>query len=192
VAKLRRRLTEVAALDFFGATGRQAAEGLVSALEARSRPASAARTSAKPQTFHGRTWVTRAGIHVDRMASAWLIRRFIDAKARFKFVRERGYRPGRGEVRFDMYDAEFTHEGDQCTFEVLCARLALRDPALQPIAEIVHDIDLRDEKFARPEVAGIERLIAGIAVAHREDDARLARGGAVFDDLYECFRRKRT
>ena len=90
-----------------------------------------------------------------------------------------------------MFDAEFTHDGDRCTFEVLLAHLGLDDPALRLIAEIVHDIDVKDGKFGRPEVAGIEPLIAGIAVAHRADEQRLARGGAVFDALYESFRRKR-
>jgi hypothetical protein len=93
-------------------------------------------------------------------------------------------------VRFDMFEAEFTHDGDQCTFEVLLTRLGLDDPALRPIAEIVHDIDLKDGKFGRHEVAGIEPLIAGLALAHRDDEERLAHGAAVFDGLYEYFRRK--
>ena len=139
----------------------------------------------------GRTWVTRKGIHVDRMASAWLIRRFIDPEARFKFVPGRGYRPQAGELRFDMFEAEYTHDGDRCTFEVLVEKFQPEDRALRPVAQIVHDIDLKDSKFGRPEVQGIERLVAGIAMAHREDEERLARGSAVFEDLYEYFRRKK-
>ena len=73
----------------------------------------------------GRTWVTRHGVHVDRMASAWLIRRFIDPQARFKFVAARGYRPEPGELRFDMFEAEFSHEGDRCSFEVLVELVAV-------------------------------------------------------------------
>jgi hypothetical protein len=95
-----------------------------------------------------------------------------------------------GELRFDMFEAEFTHEGDRCTFEVLIERIVITDPALNPIAEIVHDIDLKDSKFGRQETIGIERLIAGIAMAHKDDENRLARGAAVFDDLYEYFKRK--
>jgi hypothetical protein len=91
-----------------------------------------------------------------------------------------------------MYEAEFTHEGDRCTFEGLIERVGLSDPGLGPIAQIVHDIDLKDAKFAREETPGIERLIAGIAMAHKDDENRLARGTAVFDDLYEYFRRKRN
>jgi hypothetical protein len=139
--------------------------------------------------LRGRVWVTRKGVHIDRIASAWLIRRF-DPDARFKFVPPKGHRPSANEVRFDMFEAEFTHEGDLCTFEVLIARLGLEDRGLTAIAEIVHDVDVKDGKFGRPEVPGIERLIAGIAMGSKDDEERLARGAAVFDSLYEYFRRK--
>jgi len=195
VARLRRRLTEVGRIDFFAAPGREAAEGRVSGLEARLRPSAAdERTKSRHgslENLQGRVWVTRKGIHVDRIASAWLVRRFVDAHARFKFVPAKGYRAEAKELRFDMFEAEFTHEGDLCTFEVLLSRLGLDDRALVPIAEIVHDIDLKDAKFDRPETSGIDRLIAGIAMGHRDDESRLERGSAIFDDLYEYFRRKR-
>jgi hypothetical protein len=102
-----------------------------------------------------------------------------------------GYQPEPGEIRFDMYEAEFTHEGDGCTFEVLIERLGLLDPGLGPIAEIVHDIDVEDSKFAREETPGIDRIIAGVAMANKADEARLARGSALFEDLYEYYKRKR-
>jgi hypothetical protein len=193
VTRLRRRLDEIAAIDFFDSLGRQTAEGLVANLERRLRPES--RPDAAPDglasaQWRARTWVTRKGLHVDRMASAWFIGRFIDAQARFKFVPARGYQPQRGELRFDMFQAEFTHEGDRCTLETLLARTGLEDAGLQAIAEIVHDIDLKDGKFARPECAGIERLITGICRAHRDDESRLARGCALFDDLYASFVRQ--
>ncbi len=195
VARLRRRLTEVGRIDFFAAPGREAAEGRVSGLEARLRPSDAGeRTKARHgglRDLQGRVWVTRKGIHIDRIASAWLIRRFVDADARVKFVPAKGYKPEGKELRFDMFEAEFTHDGDLCTFEVLVSRLSLDDRALVPIAEIVHDIDLKDAKFTRPEASGIDRLIAGIAMGHRDDESRLERGSAVFDDLYEYFSRKR-
>ena len=140
--------------------------------------------------YRGRTWVTRTGIHVDRMACGWLIRRFIDPKARFGFVAAKGYAPRKGELRFDMFEGEFTHEGDLCSFETILARFSIDDPALRAIAEIVHDIDLKDAKFRREEAAGIDRLIAGIAMAHKGDVARLERASAAFDDLYEYFRRR--
>jgi hypothetical protein len=195
LTRLKRRLAEVVAIDFFGAPGREAAEGLVSGVEVRMTGKNSmlgpdgARTFRR-EDFLGKTWVTRKGIYVDRIASAWLIRRFIDPDARFKFVPAKGYTTLSGELRFDMFEAEFTHEGDRCTFEVLIERIVITDPALNPIAEIVHDIDLKDSKFGRQETIGIERLIAGIAMAHKDDENRLARGAAVFDDLYEYFKRK--
>ena len=197
VARVKRRLAEVVAIDFFGAPGREAAEGLVYGVEARMRDKRLGRemignaTAVRREDLQGKTWVTRKGIHVDRMASAWLVRRFIDPNAKFKFVSPKGYKPLPNEFRFDMFEAEFTHEGDRCTFEVLMERVGLNDPALGPIAEIVHDIDLKDSKFGRQETLGIDRLIAGIAMAHKDDEIRMTRGAAVFDDLYEYFKRKR-
>lgn len=194
--RLKRRLAGVVAIDFFGAPGRETAEGLISGLEARFhsiKPGmrSATTEKARLEELHCRTWVTRKGIHVDRMASGWLIRRFIDPDARFKFVPAKGYKSEAGELRFDMFEAEFTHDGDNCTFEVFLDRLGLHDPALQPIAEIVHEIDLKDSKFGRQETAGIDLLIAGLAMGHKEDEIRLERASAIFDDLYEYFKRKR-
>ena len=193
LARLKRRLADVVAIDFFGASGRVIAEGLVSGIETRAHGTGSDRQSkglSDRQDLRGKTWVTRKGIYVDRMASAWLVRRFIDSKARFKFVPAKGYKPMPDEVRFDMFEAEFTHEGDRCTLEVLIERAGLHDSALIPIAEIVHDIDLKDAKFGRQETIGIERLIAGIAMAHKDDETRVARSAAVFDDLYEYFKRK--
>jgi hypothetical protein len=135
----------------------------------------------------GRTWVTRAGVHVDRIASAWLIRRFIDAEARFKFARAKAYQSKTGELRFDMYDAEYTHVGEECTFQTLVRRFALRDRALSAIGEVVHDIDCKDDRFHRAETAGFAALIRGIADAYDADQVRLERGAAVLDDLYTYF-----
>ena len=112
--------------------------------------------------------MTRQGVYVDRIASAWLIRRFIDPQARFKFVSGKGIAEI-GELRFDTFEAEFTHEGDKCTFEVLLDRCAPKDAALRAIAEIIHDIDLKDDKFGRTEVAGIRTLIEGISVATKDE-----------------------
>ena len=141
--------------------------------------------------YQGRTWVTRTGVHVDRIASAWLIRRFIDPDATFKFVPAKGYAPEPGELRFDMFDAEFSHEGDLCTFEVLCARFALAEPGLCAVAELIHDIDVKDGKFGRPETAGLAAQIAGLALLHREDEARLSRGAELFDELLTYFAKKK-
>ena len=194
VSRLQKRLGDISAIDFFHARGRQAVDGLLSDLEEKLAARSAPGPQAAAQPWRrpsGATWVTRTGIHVDRMASAWLIRRFVDPKARFRFVAGRGYRHEPGELRFDMFDGEFTHQGDLCSFEVLLARFEIADPALRAIAEIVHDIDLKDEKYGRPDNAGFEHLVNGIALAHPEDEVRLERASAVLDDLYEYFKRKR-
>lgn len=196
--RLRRRLAGVIAIDFFDASGRQAAEAAVAAVERRAQALHGDPASTTAPRRHridvtgGRTWVTRRGVHVDRMASAWLIRRFIDAAARFKFVSGKGYVPESGELRFDMFEAEFTHTADGCTFEVLIDAFGLSDPALRCLAEIVHDIDLKDDKFGRQETQGIQHLIAGIAQAHAADDMRLNASATVWDGLYEYFRRKRS
>ncbi len=187
LARLRQRATELAGIDFFGAPGREVLEGLLSGMEARMKTVETqqpSQPSLDRSPYRGRVWVTRTGIKVDRMASAWLIRKFIDPQARFKFVPAKGYRPEDRELRFDMFDAEFTHEGDLCTFEVLVQRFGLTDPALRAIAEIVHDIDVKDVKYGREEAPGIGQLVAGIAAAHADDEERLARGAALFEDLY--------
>jgi hypothetical protein len=197
VGRLRKRLTDASTLDFFGAPARQAAETGVSGVEQQVKAMSEqgatrgtrAHESEKPTAA---TWVTRKGIHVDRMASGWLIRRFIDPAAQFKFVPATGYEPEPGELRFDMFDAEYTHEGDKCTFEVLLGRFDLGDPALAALGEIIHDIDLKEKKFGREETTGIDRLIVGIAMANSEDEARLAISASVWDGLYEYFKRKGT
>lgn len=144
------------------------------------------------QVEPGRTWVTREDVHVDRIASAWLIRRFVDGDARFKFVPARGYTPKRGELRFDMYEAEYTHVGEDCTFQTLVRQFGLRDAALRAIGEVVHDIDCKDDRFDRPETAGVSGLISGIVQAHKADQARIERGAAAFDDLYAFFRKQRA
>jgi hypothetical protein len=138
----------------------------------------------------GRTWVTRSNVHVDRMASAWLIRRFIDREAKFRFVSSRT-RPAEGEIRFDMYEGEYTHEGDRCTFEVLLERFGLRDRGLRRLSEIVHEIDLKDEKYGRPESAGIALLVNGIVASTADDAERLERSRPLWEDLYTELGRQR-
>jgi len=190
-ARLRKQLDQVVAIDFFGAEGRAIAEGLVSGLEGALKQEDETmpqnRATPPPGPLANRLWVTREGVQVDRIASAWLIRRFIDPAARFKFVPGTGYRPEPGELRFDMFEGEFTHVGDRCTFEVLLGHAGLDDPALKAIAEVIHDIDLKDDKYGREETAGVRSLINGIASSSADDEQRLARGSALLDDLYSSF-----
>jgi hypothetical protein len=190
--RLKARFDQTVSRDHFDAHGRETAAGLVSLVEDLVQGVEEAGTRAPwtPEPPKGATWVTRTGVMVDRIASAWLIRRFIDPAAQLKFVNGRGYRPRAGELRFDMAGAEFTHHEGRCTFEVLVDRFRLRDSALQPIAEIVHDLDLEDCRYKRPEAAGVDRMIVGLAIARQGDEARIVQGGAVFENLYESFRRR--
>jgi hypothetical protein len=197
LAKLRRRLARASEIDFFGATGRLTAEALLAELEqrlvSRAPEINVADAATKtPVELVGKIWVTRRDVHVDRIACAWLIRRFIDSAARFKFVAAKDYSPKRDELRFDMFEAEFTHEGGRCTFEVLVERTGLDDAALRAIAEIVHDIDLKDGRFRREQVAGIAHVIDGICMTQADDLARVDRASTLFDDMYELFRRRRS
>jgi len=189
-AKLGQRLAEIVAIDFLDAPGRVPAESLIAANERAlprdGKPAPARPLEPMPRPS-GATWVTRTGVHIDRIASVWLIRRFIDPRARFKFVPPKGYVPEAGELRFDMFDAEFTHVGDRCSFEVLVERMGLHDPALDAIGEIVHDLDLRDGKFGRDETPGVRSTIDGICTIARDDDHRITAAAPLFDGLHSYF-----
>lgn len=189
IVRFERRLADLAVTDFFSATGRQSVIEAIEKLRVKAESAATKESHPSSSGRHtqGRTWVTRTGVHVDRIASAWLIRRFIDAGAVFKFVPAKGYSLLQGELRFDMFEAEFTHEGDLCTFETLLARFSLEDAALQAVAEIVHDIDLKESKFSRAETAGVAACIAGICKLNRDDEQRIAQGSALFEGLLAHF-----
>ncbi len=188
LARARRRLEEISRIDFFEAPGRPAALTLLDQLETRARTVESPSRSFLPSNLLGRTWATRRGVQVDRIASAWLIRRFLDPNAGFRFVDPKEP-PREGELRFDMVGGDFSHEADACTLETLITRTGVSDPALRPLAEIVHDIDLKDGKFRRPEAPGVEQVLLGLLLACPRDEDRLDRGFALFDGLYESFRR---
>jgi len=182
--RLRRRLDQIAAIDFFAAQDRAEAEAALAELERRSLPQSQPASSETPKKPRAATWVTRRGIQVDRIASAWLIRRFIDIEARFRFVDPARHRPRKGELRFDMFEAEYGHGEGRCTFETLTLVFGLTDPALKALAEMIHDLDLKDGRYGRPETEGLGRLLSGIAALHRGDSERLEQGAAALDALY--------
>ena len=186
--RLRQRFAELARIDFFHSPARAAVEVLMSELERTFAPHTA-REAASPKDdalaeLRGRTWVTRAGVKIDRIASAWLVRRFIDPAALFSFVDPQRYAPGPRDVRFDMFEGEFTHIGDRCTFEVLLERCGVEDPGLRALGEIVHDIDLKDAKFGRPEATGLALVIDGIVLGSADDAKRLEEGARVLDALH--------
>jgi hypothetical protein len=183
--KLRKRYGEVSAIDFFEAPGKDEVLSAMGKIEkrlegiARREQSSEARNDVK-----GRRWVTRRGIKIDRTACCWLIRRMIDPGAEFLFVDPQKYQHQAGDQRFDMFEGEFTHQGDKCSFEVLMDRFELENPALRVIAEIVHDLDLKDGKFGRPETPGVAAMIEGLALRHSDDVKRMEEGIVIFDALY--------
>lgn len=196
IARLQKRMEEVGRIDFFGAHGRQDAEAALAELDRQryAHPDVSRSVPADPvDDLTGKIWVTRRGVHVDRIACAWLIRRFIDPKARFRFVDAKSHVPAPGELRFDMVDAEFTHEGDRCSFETLLLRGKLtEDAGLTALGEIIHDLDIADGKFARPETAGVGAMLSGICASIDEDLERIARAGEALDQFYAFFSSRKS
>jgi len=193
LAKLQRRLDETAAIDFFQTPERATAELQIKELGnlLTGQPAVGSEVRGGLADLLGKTWVTRGNLFVDRIACGWLIRRFVDKTAAFKFVPDPHYSPKANEIRFDMFDGEYTHEGDRCTFEVMIQRLQIQDHALGPLAEVVHDIDLKDEKFGRNETDGINALLTGLVAAHPDDDLRMMEGFRLFENLYAYYQRQK-
>jgi hypothetical protein len=194
--KLHKELERIIAIDFFGTTGRSAAlkaheRGRKAVLMSRNRqsplPAAASLSKkgiADPAQFQRRRWVTRRNLFIDRLASIWLIKRFIDKRPRFLFVSE-GETVEDG-VAFDMYGADFTHRGEDCTFETMLKCFGLDDdPGLRAIGEIIHDIDLKDDKFNRLEASGLNAVVSGLAELLKDDRKLVANCDPIFDGLYE-------
>jgi hypothetical protein len=188
--QLHERLTAIEQIDFFGSAGRDRVVALVRQVEERSSgtrlPATHPATADSTISYKARMWVTRPRPGVDRMASAWLIGHFIDPEARFGFAAERGTVPD-GAIPFDMFGVEFTHHGDHCTFETLCSVFGIGNPSVARLAEIVHDLDLKDGRHGAAETATVGTVIAGLQLAHADDHELLAHGMALFDSLYRSF-----
>lgn len=192
--KLHGELERIVANDFFGARGRAAAVSADARCQqamraSQPRKAGAAKANSSRSAafdvapYQGRRWVTRRNLHIDRLACAWLIKRFIDRRARFFFVAEG--EEAEGGIRFDMFGAELTHEGEDCTFETMLKRFGLDgDAGLRGIAEIVHDIDLKDHKFNRVEAAGLNAVVTGLATLLKDDRKLAQQGSGIFDGLY--------
>ena len=191
--RLHAELERVVANDFFEAKGRaQAAnayercKNLLGASQTpniKSAVASTKRNVLSVQNYQGRRWVTRRNIHIDRLASAWLIKQFIDKHPRFYFVSEG--EEVKNAIAFDMFAAEFTHQGEDCTFETTVRRFGLSHiKGLRELGEIVHDIDLKDDKFHRLEAAGLRAIIDGLCVNISDDRKRLLQATVIFDGLF--------
>ena len=191
--RLLRRLEEIRRIDFFDAERRATAEEALAAIETRlqkDRKEETRMLKAKPE-LRGKTWVTRPGVKIDRMASAWFIRRFVDPKARFRFADPATPRKD-GELRFDMVGGDFTHEEDRCTFETLIGRVGLPDKGVRAIAEIVHDLDLKDGKYGRAEAAGVRMMLDGLMARTENNEERIDRALVIFDDLHEALGTRRA
>lgn len=135
--------------------------------------------------YQGKKWVTRKRPFVDRMSSAWLIKKFADRDAEFRFIDEKDMEGlDKSYISFDIRDGEFTHIGDNCTFEVLTKAFGIKDPAVRKMAEVVHELDIKDDKFRNPESKGIEEILSGIKKTSKDDSDALAKGMAVFEMLY--------
>jgi hypothetical protein len=188
--RLRERLRELEAIDHFGSPARDEAKHLVAQLERHARrgqPMKATTETAQDtlaiKRFKHKVWVTRPRPGVDRMASAWLIRRAVDSKAAFTFRAK----PRDTEVPFDMYTGDFGHHGELCTFETIAARFAVRDPTVMQIGQIVHDLDMKEARYNRPEAPAIGRLVEGLRQMHKDDSELLEHGIEMFEALARSF-----
>ena len=188
--RIRERARELDAIDFFRSPSSDEVAQLVAQLERHARRGQAMKSTTETagatlavKDFKKKVWVTRPRPGVDRMASAWLIRRAIDPNATFVFRTK----PRGSEIPFDMYTGDFGHHGDLCTFETLAARFALRDPTVASIAQIVHDLDMKEARYNRPEAPAVGRLVEGLRQMHKDDDALLEQGMAMFEALSRSF-----
>jgi len=184
--RVRKQFREIRQTDFFNCPRAQDVEMLLRKMEG-TQLGEASVSKVATRDYRSRTWVTRTRPEIDRVGSGWLIRKFIDPKAKFIFAKRV---PANGRaVSFDMLDAEFSHHGEDCTFETLLKRFRIQDKAANKIGEMIHDADLDDEKFQRTECIGIDRVLKGWAREGTSDQEILRRGLQCFDGLYAFLRR---
>jgi len=184
--RLTKQFRELRQIDFFDSARGHEVAMLLRRAEGPQRSRKFQTLDAKQ--YRGKTWLTRPRPEIDRVGSAWLISRFIDPKAKFVFAPSAQSVPG--AIPFDMLDAEFSHHGNNCTFETLVKRFALADKAVSRIAEMIHDADLDDAKFQRLECVGIDRVLKGWAKQGLADEEILRHGFECFDALYAFLQRR--
>lgn len=185
IAKLRKRQAEIARVDYFDCPEGIRLGGRIARIEQallQTGTESPGIPAATRTRYLGKTWVTRPHPHVDRLACAWLIRRFIDPRAVIRY----STRPPADAICFDMADAEFGHQGNLCTFETMIRAFGLEEPALGAMAEIIHSIDLQDGRYTRNETEGIDAVLRGWTQAGLEDSECEARGITLFEGLYNA------
>jgi hypothetical protein len=186
--RLTRQFEEIRKIDFFDCARAQDAQMLLQRAAGLQRGRQKAAPALAARRFLGQTWLTRPRPEIDRVGSAWLIRKCIDSKAAFVFAANPASHPG--AIPYDMFEVEFSHHGEDCTFETLVKRFGITDKAIRKIAEMVHDADLEDGKFQTTECIGIDRVLKGWGKNGLSDDELLKRGGECFDALYATLQRK--
>jgi hypothetical protein len=181
MSRLRARFREIVEIDFFSSPHQKRVEDLLANAEA---PSAAKERGAKvrPKDYVDKLWVTRPRPGIDRSASAWLIRKFIDKKARFTFAQEADLPPN--AVPFDMFRGGFGHRGEDCTFETLRKEFHIRDSRVMAIGEMVHDADLGDARYGRKEAFGVDEVLKGFARKGMTDKELLDRGIEMIEGLY--------
>lgn len=191
LAKIRHAFSTIKEIDFYPDTAQKQAEAYLTDMETilLGGPSSLQPLQKQDKSsLINKIWVTRSNVYVDRMATAWFIRRFIDKNAVFKFVNSSHYMPNENEIRFDMMDGEYTHQNDLCTFEVLVQTFEPEDQAIKQLAKVIHEIDLKDDTFSMPETPGIKALFDGIVTVTSEDTGRVEQASAMLDQLLVYFK----
>ena len=194
IRRLRERFEDVARVDFFGTPGRDRVAELLARIEQGTRKGTTMKTSARaskinPADYRAKTWLTRPRPGVDRMSSAWLIRRFIDPDAKFIFGDPSKAREAipREAILFDTFEADFGHHASHCTFETLCDRFGIADEGARWIGRIVHDLDLKEDTYHEAEASTVGRMVDGLRQMYHDDQALLSQGIATFEALYQSF-----
>jgi hypothetical protein len=186
LARLAKNHQRIRDIDFFDAPGGAEVRRLEEVIAMRTRRPEIPRQEERPtldlSKLRGRRWVTRPRPHIDRIASAWLIKRFIDPEAEFVFAPPADF--PKDAIPFDAPGAELSHQGEDCTFETLVKRARLRDRRLARLAEVVHEADLRDGKYPHDEARGIDVAIRALLAASPDDHQVLAHGMTLFEGLY--------
>ena len=187
--KLRRRFQEIREIDYFQSSRGDDLKRLLRQAEAFESPKKKPETRPRlrSEDYRAKSWVTRPRPEIDRVGSAWLIRKFIDREAKFVFADTPAEFPS--AIPYDMFEVEFSHHGDSCTFETLIERFGIRDRAVLQLAELIHDADLEDDKFHQVDGFGVEKIFKGWAKQGLNDQQILSKGFECFDALYAQFKR---
>ncbi len=191
--RLTKSFNKTVGIDFFPGAEQSKTEAYLTEMETifHKPGANDGAQVVEKNTLSGHTWVTKSNVYVDRMASAWFIKRFVDTQASFKFITGTQYQPREGELRYDMQEAEYTHQDNYCTFEVLVKTFCPDDRGLGQIAKLIHDIDLKDELFDLPETPGFRIVLDAIVAASSNDLKRIEQAGAILDGLMINYTNKR-